>query len=150
MARMHSRDKGKSGSTKPAEKVIPTWTRYKPDEVELLIGKLGKEGQTASQIGVFLRDTYGVPDVKLVCGKKISQILDQKELLHLFLVKDYLGLLHRSLWRRGDELSGHDLGNRDLRRLLKPEVAASDDAHDLSVLEDRDPGDGIAIHPLQG
>ena len=62
MARMHSRKRGKAGSKKPMKKVLPLWVRYKSKELELLIVKLAKEGKTPSQIGVILRDTYGIPD----------------------------------------------------------------------------------------
>ena len=81
MARMHSRDKGVSGSKKPFKKSVPTWVRYKPKEVELLIVKLSKEGKTPSQIGLYLRDTYGIPDVMTFTGKKITKILGEKKLL---------------------------------------------------------------------
>ncbi len=80
MARMHSRDKGVSGSKKPFKKTVPTWIRYKPREVELLIAKMAKEGKTPSQIGLVLRDTYGIPDVKTLTGKSVSKILEIKKL----------------------------------------------------------------------
>lgn len=80
MARMYSRKKGKSGSKKPIKKVIPTWIRYKPKEVELLITKLAKEGKTCSQIGTALRDVYGIPDVKTLTKKTIGSILKEKKL----------------------------------------------------------------------
>ena len=51
MARMHSRKKGKSGSTKPTVKGNYTWMNYKPKEVELLFLKLDKEWTVASKIG---------------------------------------------------------------------------------------------------
>lgn len=77
---MHARKKGKSGSTRPSKKVLHNWIRYKPKEVELLITKLSKEGKTSSQIGLHLRDTYGIPSVTLITKKKISKILAQKGL----------------------------------------------------------------------
>ncbi|MBI2658717.1 30S ribosomal protein S15 [Candidatus Woesearchaeota archaeon] len=80
MARMHSRKKGKHGSKKPAKKTSPSWTRYKPKEVELLIAKLSKDGRTTSQIGVLLRDVYGIPSVLALCSKSISSILKEKDL----------------------------------------------------------------------
>ena len=80
MARMHSRRKGKSGSTKPSKPILHSWIRYKPKEVELLIVKLGKEGMTTTQIGLHLRDTYGITNVKLLTKKSISQILEKKSL----------------------------------------------------------------------
>ena len=81
MARMHSRKRGKHGSKKPAKKTSPSWIRYKPKEVELLLSKLAKEGKTTAQIGILLRDTYGIPSVFALCGKSISAILKEKKLL---------------------------------------------------------------------
>lgn len=78
---MHSRARGKSCSKKPVKKTAPSWVRYKSKELEMLIVKLAKEGKTPSQIGLVLRDTYGVPDVKSVASKKISKILAEKKLL---------------------------------------------------------------------
>ena len=68
MARMYSRRKGKAGSKKPAKKQVPSWLRYKGKEVELLVVKLAKEGKNPSQIGLHLRDVYGIPDTKIVAG----------------------------------------------------------------------------------
>lgn len=58
----------------------PTWLRYKPKEIEMLVVKLAKEGKTASQVGLVLRDTYGVPDVKSVTQKSVSEIIAEKKL----------------------------------------------------------------------
>ena len=79
MARMHSRKKGKSGSKKPL-KTSYSWMNYKPKEVELLVVKLAKEGNAASQIGIKLRDVYGIPDVKTATKKSITKILKEKKL----------------------------------------------------------------------
>ncbi|MBW3023178.1 30S ribosomal protein S15, partial [Candidatus Woesearchaeota archaeon] len=81
MARMHSRAKGKAGSLKPLKAAKPTWARNKPNEIELLIVKLAKEGNSTSKIGTILRDSYGVPDVKLLTGKTITKILKEKNLV---------------------------------------------------------------------
>jgi small subunit ribosomal protein S15 len=81
MARMHSRRKGKSGSKKPTKKTSYSWMSYKPKEIELLVIKLAKEGNTLSTIGIILRDVYGIPDVKAITKKSITQILGKKELL---------------------------------------------------------------------
>ena len=99
MARMHSRKRGISGSKKPLQKSKPTWLRYKPKEIELLIVKLAKEEKTASEIGLALRDTYGVPDVKLLTGKSISQILDEKKLSPA-LPDDLVALMRKSVFIR--------------------------------------------------
>ena len=78
---MHSRKRGKHGSKKPAKKTSPSWIRYKGKEVELLIAKLAKEGKTTSQIGLILRDVYGIPSANALCGKSISAIIKEKNLV---------------------------------------------------------------------
>ena len=78
MARMHSRKHGKSGSKKPLKKSLPVWLRYNSKEVELIIARLAKEGKNDSEIGITLRDTYGIPDVRLLFKKKLSEILKEK------------------------------------------------------------------------
>ena len=75
---MHSRDKGKSGSTKPSVKKVPSWVKYGAKEIELLVAKYAKDGKTSSNIGTYLRDEYGIPDVKLIAGKTITQIMKEK------------------------------------------------------------------------
>ena len=77
---MHSRKKGKHGSKKPAKKNVPSWILYDAKKAELLIAKLAKEGKTPSQIGLMLRDTYGIPSIYSLCGKRINGILKEKKL----------------------------------------------------------------------
>lgn len=54
----------------------PDWVEYSNEEIEELILKLTKEGNSTSKIGIILRDQYGIPDVKLITGKKITKILE--------------------------------------------------------------------------
>lgn len=77
---MHSRKKGKSGSTHPSRKAQHTWVRLKPKEIEMLITKLAKEGKQSTEIGILLRDTYGIPSVRDLTEKRITQILTEKNL----------------------------------------------------------------------
>ena len=42
--------------------------------------KLGKEGVASSEIGVRLRDEYGIPLVKPIIGKSIAQLLRENKL----------------------------------------------------------------------
>ena len=91
---MHSRKKGKSGSTRPAVKQIPAWVKYTAKEVELLIVKLAKEGKTTSQIGLYLRDEYGIPSVKALSGKSITEILVAKK-MQTKLPEDILALMKK-------------------------------------------------------
>lgn len=75
MARLYSRKKGKSGSKRPTVRVKPVWVTYDEKVVEQLVLKLAKTGKTASQIGIELRDMYGIPDVKAITRKSITQHL---------------------------------------------------------------------------
>ena len=78
MARMHSGAKGNAGSLRPEKKSKPTWLRHSDKEIEMLIFKLAKEGMRSSQIGMHLRDSYGIPDVQFILGKPITKILAEK------------------------------------------------------------------------
>ena len=80
MAKMHARRRGKAGSKKPLLAPAPSWVQYKGEEIEALVAKLGKQGLSASQIGLLLRDSYGIPDVEKLTGKKIGKILEDKGL----------------------------------------------------------------------
>ncbi|OWT33467.1 30S ribosomal protein S15 [Methanobrevibacter sp. 87.7] len=53
----------------------PDWVMYSNEEIEEFIVKFHKEGKSSSEIGIILRDQYGVPSVKEVTGEKITQIL---------------------------------------------------------------------------
>jgi len=75
LARLYSSKRGRSGSTRPVSKKPPAWFKYAPEEVEALIAKLAKEGNSPSSIGAILRDKYGVPLVKPVAGKSITELV---------------------------------------------------------------------------
>jgi len=77
---MHSRKKGRSGSTRPARLEKPVWIELSPEEVESEVVRLARRGQSKSMIGTIMRDSRGVPLVKVVVGKKISQILKENEI----------------------------------------------------------------------
>ena len=127
MARMHSRKKGKSGSIKPLKKVKPTWIRYSDTEVESLVVKLSKVGNNSTKIGLILRDTYGVPDVKLVTQKKISQILENNKLTPEYpddftsLIKKEITLLKHADKNKKDQVAkrGLKLTSSKIHRLAK-------------------------------
>jgi len=96
MARMHSRAKGKSGSTRPAKTTTPAWVALKPKEIEMLIVKLAREGVGASRIGLVMRDEYGVPDVKQILAKTITELLAEKE-LRPEIPEDLMALIRKSV-----------------------------------------------------
>jgi len=96
MARMHSRRKGQAGTNKPSKPSVPSWVRYKEKEIELLITKLAKEGKNASHIGIILRDTYGIPNVKQISKKTITEILREKKLIPE-IPEDLLALIRKGI-----------------------------------------------------
>ncbi|MFW9866012.1 MAG: 30S ribosomal protein S15 [Candidatus Thorarchaeota archaeon] len=96
MARMHSRKKGKSGSQRPARLEKPVWVELSPEEVENEVVRLAKRGYSMSMIGTTLRDSRGVPLVKIVTGKTISQILNENEIVAP-LPEDLANLVRKAL-----------------------------------------------------
>ncbi len=76
MATMHGHGKGKARSHSPKPEK-PYWLKTTDKEVEELIIKLGKEGLDSAKIGLTLRDTYSIPNVKVITKKKVSQILKE-------------------------------------------------------------------------
>lgn len=75
MAKLYSRRRGKSGSIRPVSKKPPAWCKYTPEEVEALVVKLSKEGNSPSMIGLILRDRYGIPLVKPIVEKTVKEII---------------------------------------------------------------------------
>lgn len=127
MGRRFSGKKGKHGSKKPVNKVIPSWMVYKPKEIEKLIVKTAKAGKSSSAIGLYLRDTYGIPLVKTAAGKRIGQILVdnkvEKELPDdlLALIRNYLKLKKHYLANKQDKTAWKGMANTQsgINRLMK-------------------------------
>ncbi|WGI16983.1 30S ribosomal protein S15 [Methanonatronarchaeum sp. AMET-Sl] len=55
------------------------WINMDVEEIEDLVVDLKEEGYSTSEIGMVLRDKYAVPDVREVTGKKISDILSDRD-----------------------------------------------------------------------
>lgn len=72
-----------AGSALPYKRSAPRWLKITPDEVSDHIFKLARKGLTPSQIGVVLRDSHGVAQVKSVTGNKILRILKKNGTLFL-------------------------------------------------------------------
>jgi len=75
------RARGKSHSIRPARAGAPKWVRLTREEIEMLVEELAKKGYSPSMIGIILRDQYGIPLVKQIVGKSITQILAERNLL---------------------------------------------------------------------
>lgn len=78
MARMHTRRKGQAGSKKPLRTEPPKWSNTNKEEIENTIQQLATQGKSSSEVGMILRDRYGVPDVTLATGKKIVAVMKEK------------------------------------------------------------------------
>ena len=76
---MHSDGRGVSGSSKPVDAKQPDWIDYDAQEVEDLVVRLREDGFDPAQIGLKLRDVYGIPDVKQITEKKITEILEEAD-----------------------------------------------------------------------
>ncbi len=127
MGRIHARRKGQSGSNKPFRVEMPDWVPMSSEEVLSKVVELAKEGHSQAMIGTILRDQYGVPDVKLVTGKSIGDILKEKDLAPQ-IPEDLMALMRKAV-RINNHLQTHpkDLGNKrglqlvesKIRRLMK-------------------------------
>lgn len=124
---MYSRKKGKSGSIKPVKKTKPIWVIHSPEETEQLVIKLAKSGLSMSQMGLVLRDTYGIPDVKIITKKNISKILEENKLNKelpedlSFLIKRAITLNKHLTANKKDMVAkrGMQLTEAKIRRLTK-------------------------------
>ena len=74
----------------------PEWIAYSNEEIEEFIVKFKREGKSASQIGVILRDQYGIPSVKEVTGEKITQILKRNGQAEEY-PEDLMNLIRRAV-----------------------------------------------------
>ncbi len=127
MARRYSRKKGKAGSNIPTRSGKPSWSSLSDKEVSLLVTKLAKEGNNAAQIGMILRDSYGIPNVKAVTGKSISGVLDANKLTPevpddlLALIKKALLIQKHLETNKQDQPGkrGYELTQSKIRRLTK-------------------------------
>jgi small subunit ribosomal protein S15 len=127
MARMHSRKKGKAKSRKPLDSNKAIWEKYSAKEVTQLVEKLGKQEKTSSQIGIELRDTYGIPDIKLITKKSITKILSEKKLSPklpedmIFLIKKSIKIMEHLSSNKHDQPSvrGLTLTESKIKRLAK-------------------------------
>ncbi|MFO7872539.1 MAG: 30S ribosomal protein S15 [Candidatus Undinarchaeales archaeon] len=66
--------------SKNSKKKSSSGASPKGKEVEKIAVKLAKEGKSPAKIGIILRDTYGIGDVKEETGKKLTKILEEKDI----------------------------------------------------------------------
>ncbi|MDE0953220.1 MAG: 30S ribosomal protein S15 [Candidatus Poseidoniales archaeon] len=122
MARMHSKGKGTSGSSKPNTDTAPSWSESDKSTVEELILKYAKDGYSSAKIGTMLRDMHAVPDVRLVMGERISQTLARNDMTSTY-PEDMMNLMRKAL-SLIDHLSSNrkDLHNRRQLELCESRI----------------------------
>lgn len=127
MARIYSRKRGKSGSHKPPVKMIPKWVKMKKEDVEKLIVDLSRQKHSSAMIGTILRDSYGIPDSRMITGKSISQIMKEHKNYPeipedlMFLLRKAVNLRKHISTNKQDKHSKRGLQNLEskIRRLVK-------------------------------
>ena len=99
-------------SSKPVRDSHPSWVPILPREAEAKVVELAKEGKQPAMIGLILRDSYGVPSVQELTGKKIVQIMKENGIAGR-LPQDLQNLVQRAI-----HLQEHLAANRrDLHNL---------------------------------
>ena len=81
---------------RPEREKQPTWVRYKSKEIEMIIVKLAKSGNRTAEIGMILRDSYGIPDVRQILNKKITAVLRDNK-ISKEIPEDLMNLIKRSI-----------------------------------------------------
>ncbi|GET87925.1 40S ribosomal protein S13, putative [Leishmania tarentolae] len=75
MVRMHGNGRGKASSALPYRRTPPAWLKIASRNVVKMVCKSSRKGMMPSQIGMELRDSMGIAQVKNVTGRKILRIL---------------------------------------------------------------------------
>jgi small subunit ribosomal protein S15 len=115
LARIHSHRHGASHQTRPTSKRAPGWVTYGPDELKATIVKLAKDGLTPSQIGVALRDDYGVPLTKPLIGESVCEVMKEGKVMPK-LPQDLQDLINRAQRVQG-HLQAHKSDRKNVHSL---------------------------------
>jgi small subunit ribosomal protein S15 len=122
MARMHSRRRGKSGSKKVIRNKPPEWQLLKGKELIKKIIELKKEGKSKSEIGFILRDSYGVPSIRLATGKKLGKILEEQGFKEEY-PEDLVNLIKKAVnLRKRLARNKKDLHNKRALQLIESKI----------------------------
>lgn len=115
MGRVHTHNHGKAHSTRPITLRVPSWISQSPKEIEEMIAKYGKEGLTASQIGIKLRDQHGIPLARPIIKKTISEVMGENNLTPE-LPEDLNNILRKAIGLQ-KHLKSNKSDNRNVRSL---------------------------------
>ena len=127
MSRMYSRKKGKSGSHKPLDPKTD-WVKTKRAEIDKVIVELAKEGKQSAEIGLILRDQYGIPSTRDSYKERIARIMKKHKVYNEVLPEDMYNMVKKAVnlrkhmdKNRKDYTSyrGLELTESKIRRLAK-------------------------------
>jgi small subunit ribosomal protein S15 len=114
MARTHAHTHGKSHTNRPTSKNAPPWA-IADQEIISKIVDFGKDGLSASEIGLRLRDEFAVPLVKPILGKTVTQVLEENNISRA-MPEDLERLVRKALGLQ-KHLSNHNSDKRNVRAL---------------------------------
>ena len=115
MARIHAHTRGKSHSVRPTSKNSPRWLTSSPAEISSIVIQLSKEGLTPSTIGNKMRDEYGIPLVKNITDKTITEIRSENGIKDE-MPEDLHQLVQKALALQ-KHLRSHNTDHRNVRSL---------------------------------
>lgn len=96
----------RKGSQAPITDAAPEWLGMLPREIEAKVAEMAKDGTQPAKIGLVLRDSFGVPDVKQATGKSITTIIAEAGQAPS-IPQDLTNLIHRAI-----DLQEHLKNNR--------------------------------------
>lgn len=127
MSRMYSRMKGKSSSSRPLHRASP-WVKLKPAELEEIVVKLAKQGKQSAEIGLILRDQYGIPSTRDAFKQRVARIMKKHKVYNEVLPEDMYNLVRKAVTLRKHmdknkkdytSYRGLELTESKIRRLAK-------------------------------
>jgi small subunit ribosomal protein S15 len=100
----------------------PTWVTLDAEEITEEAVKFAKTGLNSAQVGMALRDSYGVPSVRAVTGRRLTTLLAEKGLKQE-LPEDLQALLKRVVHlQRHLTQHPHDTANRRGLHLMESRI----------------------------
>src|SRR3989338_1831904 len=104
----------KEKKTKKTAKKIVVQERESAENIEKIIVDLAKKGTSPSQIGIILKEKYGIQKMK-VLGKKITKILDENKVEY----KTDLDFVNRRISKINDHAQKNKQDKRAGRELVR-------------------------------
>ena len=119
---MHARKRGKASSTRTYRNQAPEWLAHDKKFITKKIEELRRQGLSTAMIGIILRDQYGIPNVKEVLGKKMSDIVEELNLSPKY-PEDLVNLVSKATnLRRHLEENRKDLHSKRGLQLIESKI----------------------------